>query len=215
MSIRNVYIVCVIFVLLILVLYTTLVIFRSDLLADTTKQRQSKRSVMNDNLKKETLRFPETFNLADSLRRNCDTELVYSMSDAQCANICTGNDVFISRNGTCINSAIFSNQSTPSENVCDSTKGLLAYIIGDSQFGKAYLRCLSIDQGIQSDNANEPNKIISYATLPEINYNFQYPSHDKIKCDIKEYPAKIIIPNTESVRSKAVCVRESVFKIFI
>lgn len=145
---------------------------------------------------------------------NCDLETVYSMTDDQCNAICQntlGN--FISKHGVCVNSFNFKTEIINNE--CDPKRGVLAYMIGDGQFGRTAFRCMSIDQGIQPDNIDQPNKICGeneFSGTIDIDYLIEFPKSQNCKCA----PDKtlIIIPGTEKIRSRGSCVPKESADIF-
>lgn len=137
----------------------------------------------------------------DEAKRDCSNEMVFSVLDAQCQVVCQGPETYISRNGICVN-AITQN-STAVRNECSAKNGVLAYLIGDPQFGKADLLCLSVDPGIQPNDPTKPNEICKNGTI-DVDYRKQYPSLDQCKCPPS---MKLVrIPATGSIREHGVCV---------
>lgn len=97
---------------------------------------------------------------------------------------------------------------------CDPRKGVVAYLSGDSQLGVTHLQCMSIDPGVQPDDATMRNNIIKNGTIRGgINYLEKFPDHVQAVCDDVAHRI-ITIPNTKTIRSTGVCVPESIQKLF-
>jgi len=162
-------------------------------------------------LRQETENFPTSFSPSNPLKRDCEREIVYSMSDEQCRVLCRGAHLFTHRNGICVNTL---NSSHAKEITCDASLGVVAYISGDAQFGQANLRCLSVDPGIQPDDADGINKIVRFGkTSQPINYLESYPRYQDTVCDAA-YPLATLVFNTETVRSYKLCVSSVAERFF-
>ncbi|ABO45336.1 per os infectivity factor 3 [Gryllus bimaculatus nudivirus] len=135
-------------------------------------------------------------------KRDCSSETVYSINDAQCNQACYGNvGQYVSQNGICINSLIL--QSSVIEKECDPKKGVIAYLIGNTQTGQTSLKCLSVDLGIQSNDPDGPNVICQNGSI-DIDYLKEFPQIENCKC----MPSDVVglIPYTTSIRQHASCV---------
>ncbi|AYP97962.1 PIF-3 [Mauternbach virus] len=136
-------------------------------------------------------------------QHNCDTELIYSMTDDQCNSICREPGVFVTRNGTCVNIQNFN--QTAIENECNPKNGVLAYLLGDPEFGTTKLLCLSIDPGVQPDNIKLINTLCMNGDL-EINYIESFPNLKHCTCADDEILATIL--DTSTIRTRGVCIKK-------
>lgn len=148
--------------------------------------------------------------VSDQLRRNCDVETVYSMSDGQCSMICKPPGIYRSHNGVCVNVLAFDQEYTV--NKCSPTKGVFAYLLGDPQFGKTKMFCLSIDPGIQPDDVDKPNTICDGGEI-DINYLESFPNAKNCRCPADDQ-SLVQIANTAGVRIRGVCANRALFPIF-
>lgn len=165
------------------------------------------KSVSNINIDIQDVEFPGT--QREMLKQNCDVETIYSVEDAQCEAICKQPGIFISKNGACVNILAFSQQAV--DNSCDPKKGVLAYLLGDPQFGRTKLLCLSIDPGVQPDNIKDPNTICEGGSI-DINYIQSFPQLYSCKCPDDQFLATI--PNTSVIRQRGVCVNKKQLPIY-
>lgn len=164
------------------------------------------KSISNIQTSQKQVHFEEILN--QSLKRDCDVELVYSMSDAQCEAVCKPPGVFYSKNGACVNILAFSQTAVTNE--CNPKNGVLAYLLGDPQFGKTKLLCLSIDPGIQPDDPNGHNKICEGGTI-NIDYRNSFPLVSSCKCADGTFLA--LLPGTSVVRASGACVNNALRKV--
>lgn len=140
---------------------------------------------------------------------DCNTTFVYSSSDEQCRVLCSGDSLFTSHNGVCVHNILLNDAHV--NNNCDPKKGVLAYLTGDTSLGTTGLLCLSIDPGIAPDNPDENNIICGNGTHPDINYLLNFPEIDSCNCGSDLVP--IIIPATENIRKRVICVDKRIEKI--
>lgn len=166
------------------------------------------RVIVNVSTDEVLVDFPGT--QRQSLKQNCDIETVYSVEDSQCESICSQPGIFVSKNGACVNIMTFSQDAV--ENTCDPKSGVLAYLIGDPQFGKTKLLCLSIDQGVQPDNVSDPNTLCSGGGTININYVDSYPQLSSCACPYGTVLA--LIPNTSTIRQRGICVNKNLQRIY-
>lgn len=179
-----------------------LIVFILLLLVDVTKLRKTSDTDDKINQSFETSMLGSQ---TQTIKRNCDIELVYSMDDNQCNNICfTDKSTFRSKNGVCVNSLVF--EMTTVENKCSAKDGVLAFLIGDPMFGRTKMLCLSIDPGIQPDSTSKPNVICQNGSI-EIDYVKGFPQLRDCKCWPGDTLA--IIEATSVVRQRGVCVAEN------
>lgn len=143
------------------------------------------------------------------LRRNCDSELIYSMVDSQCNQICQQPGVFRSHNGVCVNLLSFDQEIV--ENKCDPAKGVFAYLLGDPQFGTTKLRCLSIDPGIQSNDIDKSNVICVNGKI-DINYVNAFPQLNNCECPPDTFLGTV--QNTSAIRQHGTCKKINLLKIY-
>lgn len=165
------------------------------------------RVVSNIEVEKPNVDFPGT--QREMLKQNCDIETIYSVEDSQCNRICSQPGIFISKNGSCVNILAFSQEAV--ENECDPKKGVLAYLLGDPQFGKTKMLCLSIDQGVQPDNILQQNTLCDGGTI-NINYVDSFPQLYACNCPKDEILTTI--PNTRIIRQRGVCVNKALYNIY-
>lgn len=162
-------------------------------------------------------------------RNNCDLETVYSMTDEHCNQVCatynqynnTDGNIYVSRRGVCLNTKIVEKLMTPidrddgdnDEHDCDPKNGVLAYIVGDTQFGKLSHLCLSIDVGVQPDDgtSTKGNTLCQNGTI-DIDYNRAFPQLTDCTCSADDFLA--LIPNTSTIRARGVCVDKSLKKFY-
>lgn len=132
-----------------------------------------------------------------SVRRDCES---VSMTDAQCATICRGPETYFTRNGACVNSNLKLNDDgsvvkRQNRNTCDPKRGVLAYLVGNSQFGSTEFECLSVDPSVQPDNVQSPNTILVNGTVP-IDYLKKIPQFQDGVCNDPVNDIMITIPST-------------------
>lgn len=159
------------------------------------------------NADKELVQFQGT--QSSVLKRNCDSELIYSMADSQCKQICQEPGVFRTHNGVCVNVLSFDQAAV--EDKCDPKKGVLAYLLGDPQFGTTKLRCLSIDPGLQPNDINKPNIVCVNGTI-DINYVEGFPQLNNCECP----PATFLgtVQNTSTIRQHGTCKKMELLKVY-
>nr|WOJ45367.1 pif3 [Apis mellifera nudivirus] len=146
-------------------------------------------------------------------KRDCNVETLYAMDDEQCANICRSPGIFQVRHGACVNVLAFESKSSLAMNKCDPKRGVLAYLIGNSQFGSTSLLCLSIDLGIQPDNADEAaNRICSGGGKIDINYLLGFPQISNCKCPSGKILT--VIESTSTIRPYGQCASRLLKPIF-
>lgn len=144
-----------------------------------------------------------------SIKRNCNSETIYAMDDAQCSNICKSPGVFRVNNGRCVN-ALALDSENPANNDCNPKQGVLAYLVGDPQLGRTQLICLSVDLGIQPDSSNLPNILCKNGDI-DINYLETMPQLSQCKCSDDKILA--IIPNNKTIRTHGQCVDKSLLPV--
>lgn len=146
-------------------------------------------------------------------KRDCATELVYSVTDSQCGEVCEPPAYFVSRNGACVNVLAVSTQEDAAK-ACDPRRGVLAYLLGDPQFGKSALRCLSVDPGIQPDDPHGKNIICTHGSV-YIDYLVAFPS--VAACHCTKDPTRnalVSVANTRVMREYGVCVGQNMLPLF-
>lgn len=149
---------------------------------------------------------------AEIHKRDCDTEIVYSVTDSQCNDVCRQPAAFVSRNGACVNVLAFS--AHDESNACDPRRGVLAFLLGDPQFGKTALRCLSVDPGIQPDDPVGKNIICNHGSI-DIDYVQAFPQAAACRCTTD--PARGVlasVANTRVMRAYGVCVSDTMKRLF-
>lgn len=137
----------------------------------------------------------------DFVKRDCNTETIYSVNDEQCNTICQSTDTYVSNNGICVNILTFNQSSL--ENKCSPKHGVVAYLLGDPQFGTTDLRCISIDIGVQPDDITKPNTICTGGTI-DINYIESFPQLEQCTCPKGQILT--ILMNTSTIRSRGICI---------
>lgn len=145
-------------------------------------------------------------------RRDCDMELVFSVTDSQCNDVCKQPAAFASRNGACVNVLAFSKHGEAIE--CDPRRGVLAFLLGDPQFGGTALRCFSVDPGIQPDGPAGKNIICNHGAI-DIDYVVSFPQAAACRCTTD--PARGVlasVTNTRVMRAYGVCVSENMKRVF-
>lgn len=146
--------------------------------------------------------FPGT--QQEIIKHNCDTETIYSVNNEQCNAVCREPGVFVSRNGACVN--ILSFNQTVGENECDPKKGVVAYLIGDTQLGNTKLLCLSIDPGVQPDDTTKPNTMCQNGNI-DIDYIEAFPTISHCTCTNPD-DILVTILDTSAIRTRAACVKK-------
>lgn len=136
----------------------------------------------------------------ETLRRDCDLETVYSMDDAQCANVCKTTGTYRTKNGVCVNVLIFETQAV--QNRCSPKDGLLAYLVGDPTFGKTKAVCLSIDLGVRPDDLNKPNIICRDGNI-NVDYTKNFPLLKDCDCGDR---LLTIVESTSTIRTHGICM---------
>lgn len=144
----------------------------------------------------------------NSPRRNCDSEVIYAMTDAQCSNICRTTGMYRASNGRCVN--VLALSTTNPQNNCDPERGVLAYMTGDPQLGTTHFRCLSIDLGIQGDSPDDPNILCKDGNI-DINYLETMPQLNQCTCPDDKVLA--IIPNNRMIRTHGQCVSKNLLPV--
>lgn len=159
-------------------------------------------------VKRTHINFPG--NQADTTRRNCDVETIYSVDDEQCSAICQETGVFRSYNGKCVNILAFNQEAV--HNNCNPKHGVLAYLLGNPELGSTKLFCLSIDEGVQPDDPNKPNTLCTGdGASIDINYVERFPQLSNCKCPDTKFLAQI--SNTNTIRSRGVCINKTLLPI--
>lgn len=90
-------------------------------------------------------------------------------------------------------------------------KGLVAYLTGNTEFGKTQLLCLSIDLGVRPDDINKPNTICMNGDI-DINYVKAFPQVEQCKC--KSDSSLVLVPSTSIIRYRGVCVESAELPIY-
>jgi len=132
-------------------------------------------------------------------RIDCNTNIVYSFDDDLCLAVCQTDILYRSQNGMCVNANIQEENSITNE--CNAEQGLLAYLVGDTQFGDIKTQCISTDLGIRSDNPKLPNRMCGNGGTININYLHSFPQISDCQCSSDV----AVIANTETIRAYAVC----------
>lgn len=140
-------------------------------------------------------------------KRDCDVELVYSVTDAECDAICHRPKTYESRNGVCVHLA-YNNPENPAG--CNPKRGTLAYVLGNGEFGTTKMFCLSSDVGIQPDDPLAPNILCGNGKI-DIDYEKEFPLLRHCQCSPSQFLA--LIPATSSTRRHGICV-DNKYKIF-
>lgn len=148
-------------------------------------------------------------NQARSLKRDCNVETVYAMQDEQCDLVCQGPSVFRAKHGVCVNVLVFETRTV--ENKCSAKDGVLAYLVGNSEFGNTQMICMSVDVGIRPDDLNKPNTLCQGGSI-DIDYTKRFPSLDDCNCG--EGKRLALIPATSTVRTRGVCVSGEMQPLF-
>lgn len=165
------------------------------------------KGVSNVDIEKPIASFPGT--QREILKQNCNIETIYAVEDSQCEMICSQPGTFTSKNGACVNILAFSQDAV--DNTCDPKKGVLAYLLGDPQFGRAKLLCLSVDIGVQPDNLSDPNTLCDGGTV-EINYIDSFPQLAGCKCPAGKILG--LIPNTSTIRQRGACISTNLYDVY-
>lgn len=159
--------------------------------------------------------FPN-IKVTDNLKRNCDQELVYATNDEQCARMCLNKTDYLVINGVCRDSKILlSSSDGTSANTCDPKRGFLSYIVGNGMLGNATLLCLSVDPGIQADDARLANRFCKDGTFKpdqQLDYLKRLPLSSDCMCGMSD--ELIIIPATSYIRPYGICVNKTITKLF-
>lgn len=139
-------------------------------------------------------------------RINCSVVKKLCFTSNDCNVTCSSASQFECINGYCINRQIISDVDTVNE--CNPERGVLAFLIGDTQFGRYNTICKSIDLGIAPNNPREDNRMcISGKLSTPVNYLSHFPTIDECICNTDTF--KYIIPATSSIRKHAVCLNKT------
>lgn len=153
----------------------------------------------------------KNFQTTSGEKRDCSVETIYSMTDEQCDAICRDTGQFRTSNGICVNILAFDQEIVNSE--CSPQKGLVAYMVGDTQTGTANLRCLSVDPGVRPDNITLPNTICINGQI-DINYLTDFPQRSNCKC-ANSYQKLYEIANTQTIRRRGVCAPRTLLPVYL
>lgn len=164
-------------------------------------------STSNLNSNNEVTKLPG--NQSKFAKKDCSVQTVYSTNDTQCSLICQSPNVYISKNGICVNALV--NTSSVIENKCSPENGVLAYVVGDPQFGKSSILCLSIDIGIQPNDPTKSNIMCKNGSI-DINYVKSFPEINNCKCAKDDFPA--IIHASSTIRKHITCTNKSLEILF-
>ena len=181
-----------VFFVVCLVVVTLLVLNSTAALSDETEGGKSSYVIDWSNRRSES----------ELNKRDCDLEFIYSMLDEQCDAVCKPPSVYRSRHGVCVNVLAFDSETV--ENECDPKRGVLAYLIGDPEFGRTSLRCLSIDPGIQPNDPRGRNIICDESATVDIDYLNSFPRMESCRCP--DGTELAIVANTSTVRRHGVCI---------
>lgn len=144
-------------------------------------------------------------------KHDCDVETVYSVTDSQCQAVCKPPGVFSSRNGACINVLAFG--TGDASNKCDPKRGVLAFLLGDPQFGDTKMRCYSVDPGIQPDDPDGKNVICDHGSI-DIDYVKSFPQPADCRCTDPARSVLALVTNTKEVRKRGVCVSDKMSPLY-
>lgn len=164
--------------------------------------------------------------MTDYLKRNCDEELIYATNDQQCARMCINKTDYLVINGICRNSKILlSNSSSAAagnDKACDPKRGFLTYIVGNGMLGNAKLLCLSVDPGIQADDARQANRFCAggkFKQDAQLDYLKQLPKLSDCLCNNSSGSGDsdddllVVIPSTSYIRQYGICINKRLAKI--
>lgn len=140
-------------------------------------------------------------------RIDCNTNIVYSFDDDLCMAVCQTDNMYRSQKGVCVNANIQEENNITNE--CNAEQGLLAYLVGDTQFGQIKTHCISTDLGIRPDNPNLENRMCSNGGTIDINYLHSFPQISDCICE----STAAVITNTETIRAYAVCTNSDLNNI--
>lgn len=169
---------------------------------------ENTRKLLTGPGERSNVQFPGT--QSETMKFNCDETVIYSINDDQCNALCSGPNSYRTKNGVCVNDLIF--EKTDAQNKCSSKDGLIAYLAGDTQFGKTNSICLSMDLGIRPDNPFESNILCRKGDI-DIDYNKAFPTLDNCTCTNPD-DILIIIPNTSTTRTHGICVNKNTYDLF-
>ncbi|UHB41826.1 PIF-3 [Macrobrachium rosenbergii nudivirus] len=137
-------------------------------------------------------------NLIGSGRKDCATERRYCFGNEDCMYKC------IDSNFSCINGICKKDiNKIPGSNVCDPSKGVLGFLLGNTALGTYEFICKSIDPGIAITVDN--NRMCHGDKDYVIDYISNYPIIKACKCD-----NQITIPATSVKREHVECNSEFV-----
>jgi hypothetical protein len=140
-------------------------------------------------------------------KKDCTLEIVYSVEDSQCQNICKQPGTYVSKNNACVN--ILSYSQDEQKDVCNPKDGVVAYIIGDPEYGDTKLLCLSTDIGIQPDSTTQENRMCQGGGI-NIDYRQSYPKISDCNCNNDDI--KVVVANTSVIRPYVQCSPKSTLR---
>lgn len=143
-----------------------------------------------------------TTKLYENTRIDCLNQKTFCFTDADCAIQCTYNVNYSCLHGICKNDVFRS--SDPSDE-CSPQRGILAYMQGDSAFGKYKFICKSEDPGIAI--STDTNLMCSGGKI-DIDYLKKFPAITDCKCEDDE--SMVVVPATLNKRRHVQCDKKLV-----
>lgn len=147
-------------------------------------------------------------------KADCNADNVYCFDNDDCIIKCEYNGFFSCVAGKCVTETIIEKQV---ETLCDATKGLLSFLVGDPQRGVYDEICLSVDPGIAKRNGE--NVLCKVETssdgsdlLSSLDYRSKFPAISECVCP--DDTTATFMPGTSTIRPSIACVNSNLYKFF-
>lgn len=145
------------------------------------------------------------FEVEKTNRQDCGKNINYCFDDSDCRTTCINDGVFSCIVGICTENTIIEQQVL---NDCDPNKGIVSFLVGDTQRGVYENICKSIDPGVAN---NDGTNNMCLGGIIDINYNLKFPAIGDCNCTDKNIE---ILPATQNVRPIAKCVNDDMANYF-
>ncbi len=134
--------------------------------------------------------------LYNQARVDCNQQVHYCFEDSECSLACDYSTTYKCMHGICRNEVV---RTEDVLNECDPKMGILAYMTGDTQFGRYQFVCKSEDPGIA---VNTTTNLMCAGGDIDINYTQVFPGIDSCQCPDD---STILVPATSVKRRHVQC----------
>lgn len=133
-------------------------------------------------------------------RIDCVQQKTFCFTDSDCALQCTYNTNHTCAHGICSNHVF---QTTETTNECAPEHGMIAYLQGDTAFGRYEFICKSEDPGIAI--SKDLNRMCLNGTI-KFDYRIRFPAISDCKCS--DGDEMIVVPATRNKRRHVECSKK-------